>query len=251
MAFIRGARRAYKKSGLRKTYRKVRNMAKKRYSNRGNIAKDVAMLKSLVNVEKKRSDITVIVPQLFAQRNTNSGGNVDAFYSAIISPTVIQGVTGDTRTGNSIKLTSGCLDLQIAQGGNTSNNLKIKLWIVCRPDNASGYSASVTANQLLEVNPFSSRRDFYSNRDPEYFHEFRVVKAMTLDLKQDSITSGITYIQKKVPLKFNHHLKYNQDGSSITTKNQFYLIATCSDGDTNLATGATIVYNMRWYFTDN
>lgn len=48
MAFIQKARRAYKKSGLKKTYRKVRNVAKKRYGGSGgrtNIAKDVMMLK--------------------------------------------------------------------------------------------------------------------------------------------------------------------------------------------------------------
>jgi len=233
MAFIQKARRAYKKSGLKKTYRKVRTMAKKRYSNRSNIAKDVAMLKALVNVEKKRFDVTVGTPQTFAQRNATN----DGFHARIISPTPAQGLTGSTRNGNSIKLVSGCLDFAIYQQGNTINNLKIKLWIVCRPENAGGYNAQNTADQLLEPNKFSTFRDFYSNRDPEFFSEFRVIKTMTMELKQDSLSGATQYIQKKVPLKFNHHLKYNSDGSVQTTKNEFYLIATASEDDTNTAFG--------------
>jgi len=246
MAFLKKARRTYRKSGLQKTYRKVRNMAKKRYSNRSNIAKDVAMLKSLVNVEKKRKDFTKTI-QLFAQRN----GSNDGFHHEDITPVIPQGITGATRTGNSVKLTSGCLDIQIAQQGNNINDMKIKLWLVCRPDNAGGYASNVTGNQLLEVNPFSTFRDFYSNRDPEYFGEFRVIKTATMTLKADSISTGTSYIQKKFPLKFNHHLKYNQDGSTATTKNAMYLIVTASEGDVANATGCTIVYNMRWYYTDN
>lgn len=249
MAFIKRARRAYKKSGLKKTYRKVRNMAKKRYSNRSNIAKDVAMLKSLVNVEKKRVDKTISVPQVFGQRN----GSADGFHCNVITPVIPQGLTGSTRNGNSVKLTSGVLDFAIYQQGNTINNLKIKLWILCRPDNAGGYSAVNTADQFLEPNKFSTFRDFYSNRDPEYFSEFRVIKSMTMELKQDSISSATQYIQKKVPLRFNHHLKYNQDGSTQTTKNEFYILATASEGnvDASFATGCAIQYNMRWYYTDN
>lgn len=246
MAFLKKARRTYRKSGLQKTYRKVRNMAKKRYSNRSNIAKDVAMLKSLVNVEKKRKDFTKTL-QIFGQRN----GSNDALHHEQINPVVPQGLTGATRNGNSIKLVSGCLDLQIAQQGNNFNDMKIKLWLVCRPDNAGGYSSDVTANQFLETNPFSTFRDFYSNRDAEYFGEFRVIKSLTMTLKADTISTGTSYLQKKIPLKFNHHMKYNNDGSTVTTKNAMYLLVTASDGDTSNATGCTIVYNMRWYYTDN
>lgn len=249
MAFLQKARRAYKKSGLKKTYRKVRTMAKKRYSNRSNIAKDVAMLKHLVNIEKKRVDKTLTVPQPFARSNLGA----DGAYHIIITPTIVQGIAGDERIGNSVKLVSGCLDVSITQQSNAINANKIKLMLVCRQENAAGYASAATLNQLLEVNPFTGRRDFYSNRDPEYFSEFRIIKTVTMILGQDTITGGEVRIQKKIPLKFNHHLKFNTDGSNVTTKNEFYLIATASDGEmgTPSFTGAQIAFNMRWYFTDN
>lgn len=246
---LKGARRAYRKSGLKKTYRKVRSMAKKRYSNRSNIVKDIQMLKHLVNIEKKRSDTTVIIAQPFGRANAGA----DGAYHAIITPTILQGVAQGERTGNSVKLVSGCLDLSIEQQVNAVNQIKLKVWIICRPENASGYSAANTLQQFLEINPFTSRRDYYSNRDPEFFSEFRVIKCLNLTLTQDAISTGTARLQQKVPLKLNHHMKFNTDGSTNTTKNQFYLIVTASDGEmaSPSLTGAQLQYNMRWYYTDN
>jgi len=244
MAFTKAAKRAYKKG---KKYLKKRYV-KKGGPNMKNIMADVKMLKHLVNIEKKRYDNTLLTVTNFAKQN---GAGNDNFYAAPITPTPPEGIAQGERIGQSIKLVSGCLDIQFAQQANCINDLKIKLWLINRPDNSSATGATISTQQLLEVNPFSGRRDFYSNRDPEYFGSFRVIKCMTLDLKQDSVGSGISYIQKKIPLKFNLHQKYVSDTTTVTTKNQIYLIATCSDGDTLLGTGATLVYNMRWYYTDN
>lgn len=242
------------KKVAKRIYKKGKKFLKKRYVRKGapnmkNIIKDVKMLKHLVNVEKKRSDTTVTIAQPFARSNASA----DGAYHAILSPTISQGLQGNERVGNSIKLVSGCLDVSIEQQVNALNSNKIKLMIVCRQENAANYTSTATLNSLLEVNPFTSRRDFYSNRDPEFFSEFRVIKSITMLLAQDNISSGIARIQKKIPLKFNHHLKYNNDGTTTTTKNQFYLIALASDGEmaSPTLTGAQIQYNMRWYFTDN
>lgn len=245
MAFKKYAKKQVKRAG---------KFLKKRYVKKGmpsikNIVKDVAMLKHLVNIEKKRSDITVQIYQPFGRANAGADGG----YHVIISPTIPQGIGQGERTGNSVKLVSGCFDVSIEQQVNALNTNKLKLWIICRPENVSGYSAANTYQQLLEMNPFTQRRDFYSNRDPEFFSEFRVIKCLNLTLAQDSVSTGQTRIQKKIPLKLNHHLKYNTDGSTVPTKNQFYLIVTASDGEmaSPSLTGAQIAYNMRWYYTDN
>jgi len=151
MAFVRKAKK-YVKRVAKRAY----GMAKKRYVKKGspnmtNIVKDVKMLKHLVNIEKKRSDITVMIAQPFGRANAGS----DGAYHAIISPTIIQGISQGERVGNSVKLVSGCLDLSIEQQVNAINTIKIKAWIICRPENASGYSAANTLQQLLEVNPFT------------------------------------------------------------------------------------------------
>jgi len=214
------------------------------------IVKDLAMLKHLVNIEKKRIDVTQSTAVAFAQSNTTG---VSGAYSALLSPKPDEGVAQGQRIGQSIKLVSGCLDMQITQQANTLNALKVKYWLVKRADNSSNYSSALSISQFFEANPFSGVVDYYSARDPEFFTAFKVVKTGTMVLPQDQITTGTAIKQIKVPLTFNDHLKFPTDLVGNTTKNQFYLFVTCSGGDIAPAilSGATIVYNMRWYYTDN
>jgi len=248
MPYVKKAKRV-----ARRIARGVYKGAKRRYVTKGganikNILSDVKMLKHLINVEKKRSDITITSPVYSSQFTT---GGVSGAYAAIITPTVAEGITQGSRIGLSLKLVSGCMDIQFRQQASQINNLKLKYFIVCRPDNSTSATAATSIAQFFEPNPFTTVVDFYSSRDPEYFTAFRVIKQGTVNLKQDQITSGASIQQFKIPLKLNHHLKYNTDGSTITTKNQFYLFVTASDGNTTLGTGAELVYNMRWYYTDN
>lgn len=246
---------------FRKTFKKYAKgvvkrgvaLAKKRYVKRGqpnmkNIMNDVKMLKHLVNVEKKRKDFTQITALPVAALN---GVGVSGAQCFNISPAIAQGITQGTRNGNSIKLTSACFDIQFAQQTSTVNDLKVKWHIICRPDNGASYSPATVQDTFYEPNPFSGVIDFYSSRDPEYFNAFRVIKSGVIDLKQDQVTSGQSIIQKKIPLKLNHHQKYNTDASTSTVKNAFFLLITASGGDMALSTGASFGYNVRWYYTDN
>jgi len=249
MAFIKRAKR-YAKRVIKRGVR----MAKKRYTTRKGganlvqIAKDVSMLKHLVNVEKKRFDLGITSNVGIGQL---SGAGVSGQYSTVITPFPSEGITGNQRIGNSIKLVSGCLDMQFSQQSVAVNEVKFRWTIVCKPDNNSNPSAPTSIAQFYDPNPFSGVNDFHSSRDPEYFTSMRIIKTGVVTLKQDSLTSGISIKQIKVPLKFNHHLKFNTDVSTITTKNQFYLFVTASAGDVAAFTGGLLLYNMRWFYTDN
>lgn len=249
MAFIKRAKR-YAKGVIKRGVK----MAKKRYmTKRGpnikNIASDVAMLKHLVNIEKKRFDFTLSSAASFAQSNTVG---VSGQYAISLSPnTIAEGVAQGQRIGQSIKLVSGFLSMQIQQQANAINDLKIKWLIVCRPDNSSLPSNATSIAQFFEPNPFSGVNDYYSSRDPEYFNAFKIIRQGTINLKQDNITTGTSIVQKRIPLKLDLHQKYNTDTVTPTVKNNVMLFIQCSGGDVALGTGATIVYNMRWYYTDN
>lgn len=238
---------------MKRVARKVGKAAKKRYVKKGgpnvkNIYKDVMMLKHLVNVEKKRFDTTLTTSTPIAQLTT---AGVSGQYAAIITPFPLEGVTGSTRIGNSIKLVSACIDIQFAQQSASVNRLKFRWYIVCRPDNGFNYTASTSIAQFFEPNPFSTVNDYFSARDPEYFTAMKVIRKGVVQLHSDSITNARSNQQIKILLKLNHHLKFNTDATNITTKNQFYLFITASDGDTAINTGGAILYNCRWYFTDN
>jgi len=239
------------KSVAKRVYSKGKRAFKKRYVKGGqpnikNIMADVKMLKHLVNTEKKRVDINHV-----GQGVGQFAGAVSGNYALSINPTPAQGITGSTRNGLSIKIVSMCMDLQVQQQSGSLNDIKLRYYIVCRPDNSNNPSANTSIGQFLEPNPFSAVNDFWSSRDPEFFTAFRVIKTGVIDVKQDAITGGTTIVQKKIPLKLNHHHKYNTDGTNVTTKNAFYFFAVASGGDTVANTGLLMSYNCRWYFTDN
>jgi len=247
MKYLKKAKRGYRKAS--KFVKKVnRHPVTKGLARVAKLASNVQMLMHLANIEKKRFDRTQTVPQAVAQLATTG---ISGQFAVILTPTPSQGVSGTTRVGNSIKVVSGCLDMQFHQQSGAINDIKIKWYLVCRPDNAANYTPTTAIAEFFEPNPFSGVNDYWSSRDPEFFSAFKVIKSGVVDLKQDAITNGNSIKQIKVPLKFNHHLKFNTDGTVITTKNQFYLFAVASAGDNGALSGAYILYNMRWYYTDN
>lgn len=245
----RYARKAGK--AIKKSLRPVGRAIKRRYTGGNaipNLLKDVTMLKHLVNVEKKRFDVTLTTSTPLAQL---SGAGVSGQYSAIITPFPLENVTGSGRIGNSIKLVSACVDIQFAQQSACINKQKLRWYIVCRPDNGFNYTSSTSIAQFFEPNPFSGVNDSFSSRDPEYFTAMKIIRQGVVTIQPDTVTNARSNHQIKVPLKLNHHLKFNTDISTTTTKNQFYLFITASDGDTTANSGIAILYNVRWYFTDN
>lgn len=237
----------------RQRVKSVVKAAKKRYVSNGSvntqrIAGDIMLLKRALNVEKKRSDVAQGNGVSFAQfAGTSSGA-----YTADVTPVISQGVTGTTRNGLSVKLVSACLDIQIRQSVNTSSEFRFKWYLVCRPDASIFTNAAVAFNDFLENNLFSGVRDYHSNRDPETYHQFRVIKTGKGKLVADSISGQISYYQTKVPIKLSHHLKYQTDISTTTTKNQLFLFAVGDTGESATAlSGGQIFFNIRYYYVDN
>lgn len=249
MAFGKRAKRVGKFVGrgavmVAKAVRK--RYVKKRQPRMVNIIKDLAMLKHLVNVEKKRFDFT-LTTQNVAQFNSAATGA----YCVQITPTPAEGITGSTRIGLSVKLVSACIDIKFSQQASALNDIKYRWFILCRKDSSVAITTTAFRDNFLEVNPFTGVIDYWSNRDPEYFGQVQVIKTGVVNLKQDGITGGNSIQQIKCPLKLNHHLKYNTDLSTTTTKNAFYLLVVASGGDSAASTGGILDYNARWYYTDN
>ena len=237
-----------------KVIKRVRKYAKK--VNRNPVVKGVASVAKiaqmvrLLNVEKKRVDFNFQGSYLgIGQYNALVTGAA----SADVTPGIPQGVTSTTRNGNSLKLTSCCIDLFFKQQANAINAMRIKWFFVCKPDNAVDLGPNSALTQFLDPNPFSLVIDYHSSRDPEFFTSLKIIKQGVVTLSQDSLATGVSYQQRKVPLKLNHHLKYNTDGSTITTKNKFFFFFTADIGDRQAAslTGADVGFNIRYFYVDN
>lgn len=201
----------------------------------------------LLNVEKKRVDVAQGNGVTFAQ----FAGAGTGLYASDITPTPAEGITGSTRNGLSLKLVSACMDIQINQSASTINEFRYKWFIVCRPDASLSTTAAVASTQFFEPNLFSGVIDYHSNRDPEYFHQFRVIKKGTGKLTSDQLATQTSYNQWKVPLKLNHHLKFNTDASTTTVKNQLFMFIIADSGEVTALTGAQVRFNIRYYFVDN
>lgn len=248
MRFRKQVKKAVKVVGRTAGKRYLKGARGKKSLNMRQIGQDVMMLKSLVNVEKRRFDITSAGALTFGQ---TAGAGVAGYLCVNVSPTPGQGTVLSARTGLSIKIVSCCIDMYFNQSVNAVNGGKIKWYMFIRKDNGVDTTPTVAATQLMEINPFSSVIDYHSSRDAEYFTSYKIIKQGVVSLTPDSLTSQIAFAQRKVPLKLNLHQKYNQDASNITTKNKFFMLFTMDTGDTVALTGAQVQYNLRWYYTDN
>ena len=107
---------------IKKTYMKAKKKAygekgvKGRYirpgftKGMGNLIKDVEMIKSRLNVEKKYNDVDVLthyVGQCFV--------NTEGAYYQDVTPAISQGVGESQRVGNSLKMTGMTFPLQFNQ----------------------------------------------------------------------------------------------------------------------------------------
>lgn len=234
--------------------RQIRRGIKSRYGTwakpkAGGIFKDVAMLKSLINTEKKRTDVTLSTPAKIGQYADLSAATTGV-YVVRLTPTIAQGVQNNQRSGNSLKIVSAMINMHFTQQTLTTESIRLRWYILNIPEEDMPLGSVET--KFLEENPFSGVIDYNSSRDPEYFTQFKIVRSGNVFLKADATHIARTSSANiKCPLKLNHHLKYNSNSTSDSTKNQFYLYVVADSGDNSLNTGAQVQFNTRWYYTDN
>ena len=122
---------------IKKTYMKAKKKAygskgvKGRYirpgftKGMGNLIKDVEMIKSRLNVEKKYNDVDVL---------THSVGQVfvatDGAYNQDVTPIISQGVGENQRVGNSLKLTGMTFPIQFSQQTNCLGDRKVRVTLL-------------------------------------------------------------------------------------------------------------------------
>ena len=242
-----------KTSFIKRAGRYVKKGLKKRYGswskpNISQLSKDVAMLKHLVNVEKKKTDVTLSTPTGIGQFADESLATTGVYVTRL-TPTINQGIQNNQRTGNSLKLVSAMVNMEFRQQSSCRNNIRLRWYIINVPEEDMGLSNVEV--KFMEENPFSGVIDYNSSRNPEFFTQFKVIRSGNVYIKQDAQSNLAYQANVKCPLKLNHHLKYDANDTANSTKNQFYLYVVADRGDVSLNTGVQIQYNTRWYYTDN
>jgi hypothetical protein len=226
------------------------------------MARDVAMLKSMVNAEKKRYVISSTQATAIGQVNANASG-----YMAIdITPVPGQSNTYDGRQGASVKLHSSYMKFQFYHQASTAQNIKLKMFLV-HVTGAPVASAATFLGQMFQQNSFVSPgiTDYNSQLNPDYFKQYRILRTRTVSLPPDSI-SGVQVIKEvAIPIRFrNHHIRFNKDTNTVTS-GQLLLFIFADSGNissgsastctpipvTAVSTGCVTNYNLTYYYYDN
>lgn len=261
----RSYRRAVTKStaGVRSA---VGSAFKKRYWHKGGItqlAKDVSMLKGMVNVEKKRHEINSYdnsLGQIIA--NGNGYGQFE------ITPLPSQGTGYSGREGSSILFKAFHLALQFRQQNNTLVPIKIDTYIV-----QTRNGATLDATQMFQANKYIYAKDSVSiidansARNPDYFGDFKVLKKKTIWIRQDQAsTSQVQTKNVHIGMKFRkgHHVRFSGN-SNTPTNSRFFVLMLCDIGNGSALTASSLTavpyttqltglyYNLDHvsYFIDN
>lgn len=259
---------AYKKA-FRKIGKKIVRHAKKRYMRKGNlnvgkIMRDVSYLKSVLNPEKKRFQLT----------NTDQGigqctGNVSAFYVTDITPVPAQGTTSVTRNGNSLKLHSSYFKFQFQQQSATTSQISFKIMVIEVKGTPYTSLGGTMVPNMFNANSFitgGSIIDYNSDRNPEAFKNYKVLctKVVTLPCNQISTQTMIKNVSFGMKYR-SHHVKFLNDGSQSIATGQLVLLILANNGNastgtvstlggtqsTAINTGALLQQDITHYYYDN
>lgn len=269
----RVARRAYRS----KAGKAIRKVTRQRYGtwrspNVAAITRDVSMLKSMINAEKKRFNINATAQNQIGQYAWNGTVNSNAYFVADWTPFPSQGATNSTRNGSSIKLTSSYIQLQLYQQSATQHPMKFRFYLI---QVLGAYQAPATvATQFLQANKFIAAEqsgtaiyDYNSQRNPDYFGHYKVIARRDIYLMPDATSSMVSIKDIKIPVKYGktgHHIRFQGDTSNISNGELVALIVADSGNAGGTAGGITTAapvsavnigaifqYDVVHYYYDN
>ena len=256
----------YKHSGYVNPMKRGRLSSTRVTKNLTKLAKDINMVKSMVNAEKKR--IVMSNKDLAIGQIANATGS--GHYLLDITPNPVQGTGYQNKTGSSIKWHSSHFDLQFSGQGNCVSGARIKIYIV-QVKGLAYATISDVMGKFINTNAFIKDGanpavvyDINSARDPDYFATFKVLQTKTIVVPPDVFTGDVPVRQVSFGFKLkDHHVRCNDDTSTLAS-GQVFMLAVADRGNiggtnstltgvpiTQSGTGITFAYQMTHYFYDN
>lgn len=238
---------AYKKV-VRQVAKKVGRAVKRRYfkgkgySNPkiGTMIRDVALLKRMVNAEKKRLEVKS--PDGTSYPIGQVSGNTSGHFLADFTPNPGQGVGYNQKTGNSIKWVSSYLDFQFVSQSACISGMRMKIQLV-KVVGQPFSTVSDVMGKFIEPTAFLTGGTVYdinSPRDPDYFKNYKVLATKYVTIKNDDITSEQTYKRVSMGLKLKNHHVRNNDNDPTNSMGQVFLLITADQGNGSITTASTI-----------
>lgn len=237
--------------------------AKKRYVNKrgnfklGRLVKDVAMVKKLINVERKR---------IYGTYNGNvgqvngGGGGANMFD---ITPNISQGNSASQRNGNSVKVTGVYIQGQFLQQVNALDRNRFSVEVWCHKTKEVPMSLASTGAEIYNESPFSNQMDLISRRNQDYFSDYVCLRKKMVYMPGDKYATNIIKNQTfNLGLKLNRHLRWNDSGTLIN--GQYFVIIRAQSGNASsttastaniahqgISTGCSVNLSVATYYVDN
>lgn len=272
------------KGVAKKAYRAVKSAAKKRYVTKsgkglrvGRIVKDVAMLKRMVNAEKKNLQYKSVAnsPPSIAQVNGNSSGH----FVMDVTPVPTEGSASFQRNGCSIKWHTSYFEFMFNKNtsGGQAQRFIIELWkINNQPYTTTQIQNGTFISDLFQPNEYVTTSaggavsiyDLVANRDQDTFKNFKRIAYKSVYFPMTNV-SGMPMVKLvRLPVKLGHHVKfqgYQTGDTNIVTSGQVIMTIRADNGNsssttacTNLGipitavnTGATFQWTQTHYYYDN
>lgn len=231
---------AYTKK-IKKAVGKVSTAAKKRYGigkGRGGfkftqVAKDLEMIKSRLNVEKKFKDEIDISASVGQCDGNNFGGAVFD-----TTPILTQGVQESGRIGNSIRATGFVLNMA-CRGQVNAHKRILKVMLVRSRASDAPFGAGGIIDDLFNVNPLTGLVDFYSERNysgSKGPHQILATKYVKVAPNNDSSTG---YACAKMAVKLNDVIRWDTNAATSPQDFKYHIIILADFGNRSLSTPST------------
>lgn len=217
--------------------------------NTGAIAKDVARLAMMINAEKKIYSITAqnqLASQAVGQCTANNTGT--RIYD--ITPLLEQGITANTRNGDSVKFVSAYMQFCVSQQTSTAiaNKCSIELW---HYNGGSPIAEADALTALYQPTVFSTVIDYQSARNIDRLGDFRLIRRMVVSVPGEQLSGNNSVKYINMPVKFNkgkgHHVRYvgpnitnNPLTDIVNGRSQLFLVYRAESGNRNLSTASTL-----------
>lgn len=250
---------------IKKAVGKVSTAAKKRYGigkGRGGfkftqVAKDLEMIKSRLNAEKKFKDMIDISDSVGQIDGVATGGL--ALFD--VTPELTQGVQESGRIGNSIRATGFVLNVA-ARGQINAHKRILKIMLI---RSRSSDSIGNIENDLFDPNPLTGLRDFYSERNysgSKGPHQIIATKYVKVQPNNDSSTG---FACAKMAVKLNDIIRWDTNAATRPQDFQYHIMVMCDHGNKNLTiptsnpgvleqgagTGVALRMAARVWYVDN
>lgn len=249
--------------------RKVARVAKSRYfkgkgysrPNLKTMVRDIALVKRSLNVEKKQIQ-SIVTNNLDIGQVKGNADDGQAIFD--ITPAITQGVGYNQMTGNSVKLVSMCLKGQVKQMTATQHPMRIKVVLFRTVGQPVAVATIQSGNYLFDKNPITTMTDYNSDRNVNFFKDYKVLQTKYVYLQPDPTSGELMVKDFKFIMKMAHHLKWNNNTTSLT--NGQLAIGFFSDsGNTSttvasttanlpilkINSGATVQFYTKFYYVDN